>query len=74
MQSRFIAQAAHIAEVHLGESGLDFGELQLGQATTLDLDIDTFVAGIGYTKQSVVTLSQDSGKCLVPRDAPSLIL
>lgn len=58
---RFIAQAAHLAEMHLGESGLDFGEQQWGVAVSLDLDFDTLVAGIGFTKQTLATLAKDPG-------------
>jgi len=59
--SRFIAQAAHVAEMHLGESGLDFGEMQLGQAVTLDYDLDTFMVGIGFSKQCIALLIRDVG-------------
>lgn len=58
---RFTAQAAHIAEQHLGESGRDIGEQHLGQLWSIDLDLDTFVAGIGYAKQAFAVLSKDPG-------------
>jgi dynactin 1 len=47
--------------MHLGESGLDFGEQQWGVAVSLDLDFDTLVAGIGFTKQTLATLAKDPG-------------
>jgi len=61
---RFIAQAAHLAEVNLGESGLDLGELQQGQALTIDYDLDTFLAGVGYTKQLLAIMSKDTGSAV----------
>lgn len=57
---RFIAQAGHLAEVNLGESGLDLGEMQLGQALSLDVDFDTFIAGIGYSKQTVAVMLKET--------------
>lgn len=59
--TRFTAQAAHVAEIHLGESGLDYGEQQLGQILSIDLDLDTFVVGVGYAKQTLAVLSKDPG-------------
>lgn len=53
-----------MAEVNLGESGLDLGEMQLGQAHTIDLDLDTFVAGVGYTKQSIAVITKEPGAWL----------
>lgn len=50
-----------MAEVNLGESGLDLGELQLGQVHTIDLDLDTFVAGVGYAKQCVAVILKEPG-------------
>ena len=58
---RFTAQAAHVAESYLGESGLDFGEQQLGLVMSIDLELDTLVAGVGYAKQALALLSQDKG-------------
>ena len=58
---RFIAQAAHVAENYLGESGLDLGEQQLGTVAGVDLELDTVIAGVGYTKQALALLSQDKG-------------
>ena len=58
---RFTAQAAHVAEMHFGESGLDLGEQQLGQFISLDLDLDIFMAGIGYVKQTLAAISTDPG-------------
>lgn len=58
---RFTAQAAHVAESHLGESGLDYGEQQLGLLLGLDLDLDTFVAGVGYAKQTLALLVREAG-------------
>lgn len=60
---RFIAQAGHMAEVNLGESGLDLGEMQSGQAQTVDLDLDTFISGVGYTKQCLAVICKEPGKC-----------
>lgn len=69
MYFRFIAQAGHMAEVNLGESGLDSGEMQLGQAQTVDLDLDTFISGVGYTKQSLAVLCKEPGGfCTLPMD------
>jgi dynactin 1 len=59
---RFIAQAAHLAEIHLGDSDLDIGEQQLGHILTIDLTLDTLAAGIGFTKQTIATLSKESGQ------------
>lgn len=59
---RFLAQAAHVAEIHLGESGLDLGEQYLGQTMSIDLDLDTFIAGVGYTKQALALVVNDPGK------------
>ena len=73
---RFIAQAAHLAETHLGESGLDYGEQQHGIAAWLDLDFDVIIAGVGFTKQALVTLAKDPGAhavhCLCVFDGRSL--
>jgi hypothetical protein len=46
----------------LGDSDLDIGEQQLGQILTVDLSLDTLAAGIGFTKQTVATLSKELGK------------
>lgn len=59
---RFLAQAAHVAEMHIGESGLDFGEQHLGQMMSVDFDLDTFIAGVGYTKQTLALVINDPGK------------
>ena len=54
----FIAQAAHLAERSFGESDLDYPEQQVGLLTTLDLDLDTFLAGVGFAKQTLATLAK----------------
>ena len=56
---RFFAQAAFVAETHLGESDLDFGEQQYGQLLSMNLDLDTFVVGIGFAKQSTAVVCND---------------
>lgn len=61
---RYTAQGAHIAESQLGESGLDFGEQQLGQVLGVEFDIDIFLAGVGYTKQTLAVMTKDSGEAL----------
>lgn len=70
---RFTAQAAHVAENYLGESGLDFGEQQLGVISSVDLDLDTLVAGVGYAKQALALLTRDKGKSTPPAASISLI-
>lgn len=59
---RFMAQAAHVAELHIGESGLDLGEQHLGQTTSIDYDLDTFIAGVGYAKQALALAINDPGE------------
>jgi dynactin 1 len=58
---RYMAQAAHVAELHFGESDLDLVEQSLGQMISLDLDLDTFVVGVGYTKQALALVINDPG-------------
>lgn len=56
-----MALAAHVAETHLGESGLDEGEQQLGHALFTDLDTDTFLTGVLLAKQTIADLALDQG-------------
>jgi dynactin 1 len=60
---RFLAQAAHIAELHIGESGIDLGEQHLGQTMSVDYDLDTFIAGVGHAKQALALAINDPGGC-----------
>lgn len=60
----FIAQAEHLAEVHLRGSVLDLAEREQGYIATLDLDLDTIAAAIGFTKQTLATIGADSGMWL----------
>ena len=60
---RFLAQAAHIAELHIGESGIDLGEQHLGQTMSVDYDLDTFIAGVGHAKQALARAMNDPGGC-----------
>lgn len=57
----FTAQAAHLAELHLGETDLDVGEQQFGQAISLESDLDLFLAGVQHVKQVLLALSEDPG-------------
>ena len=59
---RFIAHYEHLAEIHLQGSVLDLAEREQGHVAILDLDLDTIAAAIGFTKQTLATLSTDSGK------------
>lgn len=56
----FIAQAEHLVELHLQDPILDLGERQYSSIAILDLDLDTIAAAIGFSKQALVTVVQDS--------------
>lgn len=58
---RFIAQAEHLAEIHLEESSLDLVEREISYIAVLDLDFDTIAAAIGFTKQALVTVISAAG-------------
>lgn len=64
---RFLAQAAHIAELHIGESGIDLGEQHLGQIMSVDYDLDTFIAGVGHAKQALALAMNDPGELCLHR-------
>lgn len=57
----FIAQAEHLAEMHLQESLLDLAEREHSYISALDLDFDTIAAAAGFTKQALAMISKDPG-------------
>ena len=58
---RFIAQAEHLAELHLQESHLDLAEREQSYIASLDLDFDTIAAAAGFSKQALATIAKDPG-------------
>ena len=69
--TRFIAQAEHLAEIHLEESSLDLVEREISYIAVLDLDFDTIAAAIGFTKQALVTVISAAGSSAL--DLPFLL-
>lgn len=63
---RFLAQAAHIAELHIGETGIDLGEQHLGHIMSIDYDLDTLIAGVGHAKQALALAINDPGTFRLP--------
>ncbi|KAK4702285.1 dynactin 1, partial [Phenoliferia sp. Uapishka_3] len=55
----FIAQAEHLAELHLQESHLDLAEREQSYIASLDLDFDTIAAAAGFSKQALATIAKD---------------
>ncbi|KAL8277717.1 hypothetical protein RQP46_009839 [Phenoliferia psychrophenolica] len=55
----FIAQAKHLAELHLQESHLDLAEREQSYIASLDLDLDTIAAAAGFSKQALAMISID---------------
>lgn len=57
---RFIAQAEHLVELHLVDPILDLAERQSAFVSILDRDLDTIAASIGFTKQTLASVLQDT--------------
>lgn len=70
---RFIAQAEHLAEMHLQESLLDLAEREHSYISALDLDFDTIAAAAGFTKQALAMISKDPGASLCSLDVRALL-
>ncbi|KAH9816776.1 dynein associated protein-domain-containing protein [Melampsora americana] len=56
---RFIPQMRHLAELYLSDTEYDVAELQCGDIQTLDVDLDSILACIGFTKQTIATIEKD---------------
>lgn len=56
---RFIPQMRHLAELYLADTEYDVAELQCGDIQTLDVDLDSILACIGFTKQTIATIEKD---------------
>ncbi|KAG0150545.1 hypothetical protein CROQUDRAFT_38151 [Cronartium quercuum f. sp. fusiforme G11] len=56
---RFIPQMRHLAELYLSDTEYDVAELQSGDIQTLDVDLDSILACIGFAKQTIANIEQD---------------
>lgn len=58
-QSRFLPQMRHLAEIYMSDSDYDVAELQYGDISTLDVDLDSILVCIAFAKQTIAALEQD---------------
>lgn len=49
----------HLAELYLSDTEYDVAELQCGEIQTLDVDLDSILACIGFTKQTIATIEHE---------------
>ncbi|KAA1088021.1 hypothetical protein PGTUg99_019784 [Puccinia graminis f. sp. tritici] len=56
---RFLPQMRHLAEIYISDSDYDVAELQYGDISTLDVDLDSILVCIAFAKQTIAALEQD---------------
>ncbi|CAH7681375.1 expressed protein [Phakopsora pachyrhizi] len=49
----------HLVEIYLTDSDYDTAELQFGDINTLDVDLDSILACVGFAKQTIATLERE---------------
>jgi dynactin 1 len=49
----------HLAEIYMSDSDYDVAELQYGDISTLDVDLDSILVCIAFAKQTIAALEQD---------------
>lgn len=56
------AQFDHLGSIAFAKPELDIPEQQLALAYTVDYDLDNFAAAVGFARQAVHSLAQESGQ------------